>query len=723
MKKNPVFKTIDGCEAAAYVAYRLNETMAIYPITPSSPIAEWCDQWASEGKKNIWDTIPAIVEMQSEGGAVGAVHGMLQTGSVSTTFTASQGLLLMIPNMFKFAGELLPTVFHVTARTVATHALSIFGDHSDVMACRSTGWGMVAANSVQETMDFALISQIASWRSRLPFIHFFDGFRTSHEVSKIELIDDSVMRALVDEKLIAEFRARAMTPDKPVLRGTAQNPDVFFQAREAANGFYSACPDIVQKVMDEFAALTGRNYNLFDYVGAKDAEQVVVLMGSGCEAAHEAVEHLVAQGEKIGLLKVRLYRPFDGKRFIASLPKTVKKIAVLDRTKEPGATGEPLYQDVVTALMEETAAGRSPLKAVPLVFTGRYGLSSKEFTPAMVKAVFDNLSIAAPKNHFTVGINDDVSHTSLAYDAEFSTEPKNVVRALFYGLGADGTVGANKNSIKIIGEETDNYAQGYFVYDSKKSGSMTVSHLRFGPQPIRSSYLITSANFIACHLPTFLERYEMLRPLISGGTFLLNTPHSHEEIWATLPTPTQQVLLAKKAKFYVIDATKVARASGMGGRINTIMQVCFFALSGVLPKDEAIDAIKKSIKKTYGKKGDEIVKMNLQAVDNTLAHLHEVLVANHKLNGAGPLLPPISPAAPEFVRNVLGTIASGFGDELPVSAFPNDGSFPTGTAQYEKRNLALEIPVWDERPASNASSAWPSARMPPSARKSMTRRN
>jgi len=697
MKKTPVFKTIDGCEAAAYVAYRLNETMAIYPITPSSPIAEWCDQWASEGKKNLWNTQPAIVEMQSEGGAVAAVHGMLQTGSISTTFTASQGLLLMIPNMFKFAGELLPTVFHVTARTVATHALSIFGDHSDVMACRSTGWGMIAANSVQETMDFALISQIASWRSRLPFIHFFDGFRTSHEVSKIELIDDAVMRALVDEKLIAEFRARAMTPDKPVLRGTAQNPDVFFQGREAANSFYSACPDIVQKVMDEFAALTGRNYNLFDYVGAKDAEQVVVLMGSGCEAAHEAVEHLVAEGKKIGLLKVRLYRPFDGKRFIASLPKSVKKIAVLDRTKEPGATGEPLYQDVVTALMEETAAGRSHLQAVPLVFTGRYGLSSKEFTPAMVKAVFDNLSIAAPKNHFTVGINDDVSHTSLAYDAEFSTEPKNVVRALFYGLGADGTVGANKNSIKIIGEETDNYAQGYFVYDSKKSGSMTVSHLRFGPQPIRSTYLITSANFIACHLPTFLERYEMLRPLVSGGTFLLNTPFSQDEVWSKLPTPVQQTLLAKKAKLFVIDATKVARASGMGGRINTIMQVCFFALSGVLPKDEAIDAIKKSIKKTYGKKGDEIVKMNLQAVDNTLAHLHEVSVANHKLNGAGPLLPPISPAAPEFVRNVLGTIASGFGDELPVSAFPNDGSFPTGTAQYEKRNLALEIPVWDEK--------------------------
>jgi pyruvate-ferredoxin/flavodoxin oxidoreductase len=697
MKNTPVFKTIDGNEAAAYVAYRLNESMAIYPITPSSPIAEWCDQWASEGKRNLWNTIPAIVEMQSEGGAVGAVHGMLQTGSVSTTFTASQGLLLMIPNMFKFAGELLPTVFHVTARTVATHALSIFGDHGDVMACRSTGWGMLCANSVQETMDFAFISQISSWRSRLPFIHFFDGFRTSHEVSKIELIDDAVMRAMVDDKLITEFRARAMTPDKPVLRGTAQNPDVFFQGREAANAFYSACPDLVQKAMDEFAKLTGRSYNLFDYVGTKDAERVIVLMGSGCEAAHEAVEALVAKGEKVGILKVRLYRPFDGARFVAALPASTKKIAVLDRTKEPGATGEPLYQDVVTALMEETAAGRSQLKGVPQVLTGRYGLSSKEFTPAMVKAVFENLSSATPKNHFTVGINDDVSHTSLPWEADFSTEPKSVVRALFYGLGADGTVGANKNSIKIIGEETDNYAQGYFVYDSKKSGSMTVSHLRFGPQPIRSTYLITSANFIACHQPTFLERYEMLRPLAPGGTFLLNTPFTKEEAWSKLPTPVQQTLLAKQAKFYVIDATSVARASGMGGRINTIMQVCFFALSGVLPKDEAIEAIKKSIKKTYGKKGEEVVKMNLQAVDNTLAHLHEVAAASNKVNGAGPLLPAITPNAPEFVRNVLGTIAAGFGDELPVSAFPNDGSFPTGTAQYEKRNLALEIPVWDEK--------------------------
>jgi pyruvate-ferredoxin/flavodoxin oxidoreductase len=696
MKKS-VFKTIDGNEAAAYVAYRLNEAMAIYPITPSSPIAEWCDQWASEGKKNLWGTIPGIIEMQSEGGAVGAVHGMLQTGSLSTTFTASQGLLLMIPNMFKIAGELLPTVFHVTARTVATHALSIFGDHGDVMACRSTGWGMLAAVSVQETMDFALISQAATLRSRIPFIHFFDGFRTSHEVSKIELLDETVLRALIDDQLITEHRARAMTPDKPVLRGTAQNPDVFFQGREAANHFYSACPDIVQKVMDEFAAQTGRRYKLFDYVGAPDAERVIVLMGSGCDAAHETVEHLNQHGEKVGVLKVRLYRPFDGKRFIEALPASVRKLAVLDRTKEPGATGEPLYQDVVTALMEETAAGRSHLKTVPQVFTGRYGLSSKEFTPAMVKAVYDNLSAVAPKNHFTVGINDDVSHTSLKFSPEFSTESDQVVRALFYGLGADGTVGANKNSIKIIGEETKNYAQGYFVYDSKKSGSVTVSHLRFGPQPILSTYLITRANFIACHQPTFLDRYEMLRSLVPGGTFLLNTPYSREEIWSRLPTPVQQRLLAAKAKFYVIDATKVAHDSGMGGRINTVMQVCFFALSGVLPKDAAIEAIKKSIKKTYGNKGDEVVQKNLQAVDNTLAHLHEVIVANHQQNGAGPLLPPITPNAPDFVRHVLGAIAGGDGDDLPVSAFPNDGTFPTATAQYEKRNLALEIPVWDEK--------------------------
>jgi pyruvate-ferredoxin/flavodoxin oxidoreductase len=697
MKTSRVFKTLDGCEAAASVAFKLNEAMAIYPITPSSPIAEWCDQWASEGKKNLWGTTPSIVEMQSEGGAVGAVHGMLQTGSLATTFTASQGLLLMVPNMFKFAGELLPTVFHVTARTVATHALSIFGDHSDIMACRSTGWAMLGAASVQETLDFALISHAATLRTRIPFVHFFDGFRTSHEVSKIEMLDDAVLHALIDDKVIAEFRSRAMTPDKPVLRGTAQNPDAFFQGREAANTFYSACPGIVQKVMDEFAEQTGRKYNLFEYVGAPDAEHVIVLMGSGCDTAHETIEYMNRYGGKIGMVKVRLYRPFDGKRFVESLPQSVRKIAVLDRTKEPGATGEPLYQDCITAILEEMSTGRSHLRFLPKVVSGRYGLSSKEFTPTMVKAVFENLETDTPKNHFTIGINDDVSNTSLAYDPEFSTEPENVVRALFYGLGADGTVGANKNSIKIIGEETDNFAQGYFVYDSKKSGSITTSHLRFGPKPIRSAYLVTKANFVACHQPGFLERYEMLRSLVPGGTFLLNTPYAPEQVWSKLPTPVQESLLQKKAKLFVINATRVAKESGMGGRINTIMQVCFFALSGVLPKDEAIAAIKNSIKKTYGKKGEEVVKMNLQAVDNTLAHLHEVPLTDCKLNGAGPLIPPISPVAPAFVKNVLGQLAGGYGDDLPVSAFPEDGTFPTATAQYEKRNLALEIPVWDEK--------------------------
>ncbi len=688
------FKTLDGNEAAAYVAYRLNEVMAIYPITPSSPIAEWCDQWASEGKRNLWDTIPSIVEMQSEGGAVGAVHGALQTGTLSTTFTASQGLLLMIPNMFKIAGELLPTVFHVTARTVAAHALSIFGDHSDVMACRSTGWGMLAAASVQETMDFALISQAASLRSRIPFVHFFDGFRTSHEVSKIEVLSKADLAALIDDQLIADHRARAMSPDRPVLRGSAQNPDAYFQARETVNPFYAVCAELTQKVMDEFAGRVGRKYNLFDYVGAPDAERVVVLMGSGCEAAHEAVEYLAQRGEKVGVVKVRLYRPFDGKRFLESLPATVKSIAVLDRTKEPGAAGEPLYQDVVAGLFEGLASGWGSLKALPKVVGGRYGLSSKEFTPAMVKAVLDNLKQSCPKNHFTVGITDDVSHTSLPWDENFSTEPENVIRAMFYGLGADGTVGANKNSIKIIGEETPNFAQGYFVYDSKKSGSMTVSHLRFGPQPIRSTYLITRANFVACHQPVFLERYDMVKNLVAGGTFLLNTPFGKEEVWQQLPTPVQQTLIDRKARLYAIDATKVARESGMGGRINTIMQVCFFALSGVLPKDEAIEAIKESIRKTYGKKGEDIVQMNLRAVDNTLAHLHEVALPN-RVNGTGGFLPAVTPDAPQYVRDVLGKLAAGLGDDLPVSAFACDGTFPTATAQYEKRNLALEIPVWD----------------------------
>jgi pyruvate-ferredoxin/flavodoxin oxidoreductase len=688
--------TLDGNEAVAHVAYRLNEVMAIYPITPSSPMGEFCDQWASENKRNIWGTIPSIVELQSEGGAVASVHGALQTGSISTTFTASQGLLLMIPSMFKIAGELQPTVFHVTARAVATHALSIFGDHSDVMACRSTGWGMLASASVQEATDLALISQAATLRSRIPFVHFFDGFRTSHEVQKIEMLTDADLRALIDDQCIAEHRARAMSPDRPVLRGTAQNPDAFFQGREACNPFYAACPQIVQEVMDQFTRVVGRKYEPYQYVGAPDAERVVILMGSGCEAAHETVDYLVKKGERVGVLKVRLYRPFDTRKFVEALPANVKAIAVLDRTKEPGAAGEPLYQDTILAVTEGLTNGIGRLKAMPRIVGGRYGLSSKEFTPAMVKAVLDNLKLAQPKNHFTVGISDDVSKTSLPVDTEFSTEPDNVIRALFFGLGADGTVGANKNSIKIIGEGTDNFAQGYFVYDSKKSGSMTVSHLRFGPEPIRSTYLVSRAQFVACHLPTFLEKFDMLKPLVNGGTFLLNTPHSKDEIWSRLPTPLQQQLLAKKAKFYVIDATHVARASGMGGRINTIMQVCFFALSGVLPRDKAIEAIKYSIKKTYGKKGEEVVAMNLKAVDNTLEHLHEVPIPQN-VNGSGPLLPPVTPNAPEFVKDVLGRIAIGEGDELPVSAFPVDGTFPTATTQYEKRNLALEIPVWDEK--------------------------
>ena len=688
--------TVDANEGVANVAYRLNEVMAIYPITPSSPMAEFCDQWVSEGKKNLWGTIPSVVALQSEGGAVGSVHGALQTGSLATTFTASQGLLLMIPNMFKIAGELAPAVFHVTARAIATHALSIFGDHSDIMACRSTGWGMLGSASVQEAVDFALIAQAATLRSRIPFVHFFDGFRTSHEVQKIEMLTDADLRALIDDQLIAGLRARAMSPDRPVLRGTAQNPDAFFQGREACNNFYTACPQIVQDAMDQFAKVVGRAYKLFDYVGAPDAERVIVLMGSGCEAAHETVDYLLKKGEKVGVLKVRLYRPFDTCKFVEALPAGVKSIAVLDRTKEPGATGEPLYQDAVTALAEGLMSGFGKLKTMPKVVGGRYGLSSKEFTPAMVKAVFDNLKPKQPKNHFTVGITDDVSHTSLPVDPEFSTEPDNVIRAMFYGLGADGTVGANKNSIKIIGEGTENFAQGYFVYDSKKSGSMTVSHLRFGPEPIRSTYLVSRANFVACHLPTFLEKFDMVKPLIPGGTFLLNTPYSKDEVWSKLPTPLQEQLIAKKAKFYVIDATKVARDSGMGGRINTIMQVCFFALSGVLPREKAIESIKYSIKKTYGKKGEEVVAMNLKAVDNTLEHLHEVPVPKN-VNGSGGLLPPVTPNAPQFVKDVLGKLTAGEGDDLPVSAFPVDGTFPTATAQYEKRNLALDIPVWDEK--------------------------
>jgi len=690
------FKTMDANEAVAYVAYRLNEVIAIYPITPSSPMGEWADQWASEGVPNIWGTVPHVAEMQSEGGAAGAVHGALQTGALATTFTASQGLLLMIPNMNKIAGELTPATFHVTARTLATHALSIFGDHSDVMFCRATGWAMLCSNSVQEAMDLALIAHAASLETRIPFLHFFDGFRTSHEVNKIEMLNEDDMRTLINMDRVFEHRQRALSPDHPVIRGTAQNPDVFFQMRESANAFYDVCPDKVQAAMDKFAEVVGRKYKLFDYVGAPDAERVIVMMGSGAEAAEETVEALVARGEKVGLVKVRLYRPFSVKHLYESLPITVRSVAVLDRTKEAGAGGEPLYLDVVNAIQEGQRQGYGSVKLWPIVIGGRYGLSSKEFTPAMVKAVYDNLTLGKPREHFTVGIQDDLNHTSLDYDADYSTEPDSVVRAMFYGLGADGTVGANKNSIKIIGENTDNYAQGYFVYDSKKSGAMTVSHLRFGPQPIHSTYLVSKSNFIACHQWIFLERYDMLSALVPGGTFLLNSPFGKDEVWEHLPRVVQEQLITKKAKLFVIDAYQVARDSGMGSRMNTILQVCFFAISKVLPRDEAIEAIRDSIRYTYGKKGEEVVQQNMKAVDETLAHLFEVKVPEQTTSTIE-MPPPFSGSAPEFERSVLGAIYEGRGDELPVSAFPCDGTFPTGTAKWEKRNLALEIPVWDTK--------------------------
>jgi pyruvate-ferredoxin/flavodoxin oxidoreductase len=679
--------TLDGNEAAAYVAHQTNEVIAIYPITPSSNMGEWADQWSAEQKTNIWGTVPTVVEMQSEGGAAGALHGALQAGSLTTTFTASQGLLLMIPNMYKIAGELTATVFHIAARALAAQGLSIFGDHSDVMAARSTGFAMLASNSVQEVMDFALISQAATLESRIPFIHFFDGFRTSHEVAKVEQLTRDDMSAMIDQSLVLAHRARALNPDKPVLRGTAQNPDVYFQARETVNPFYIATPTIVQNAMDKFAQLTGRQYHLFDYVGAPDATRVIVMMGSGAEVAQEAVEALNARGEKVGLLKVHLYRPFPVETFIAALPATVTSIAVLDRTKEPGATGEPLYCDVVTALFEMGRSAR--------VIGGRYGLASKEFTPAMVKGVFDELSRPHPKNHFTIGINDDVTHTSLAYDPSFSTEVPGTVRAMFYGLGADGTVGANKNSIKIIGEETDNFAQGYFVYDSKKSGAITVSHLRFGPKPLHSSYLISNASFVACHQFNFLERLDMLKCAEHGATFLLNSPFGPTEIWDKLPRKTQQQLIEKELKFYVIDGYEVAKATGMGGRINTIMQTCFFAISGVLPREEAIAAIKYAIKKTYGKRGETVVQKNFAAVDEALSHLHQVQVPG-KITALFDIRPPVPAAAPEFVQKVTARIIAGEGDDLPVSAMPVDGTYPLSTAQWEKRNIALEIPEWDE---------------------------
>jgi pyruvate-ferredoxin/flavodoxin oxidoreductase len=679
--------TIDGNEAAAYVAHQTNEVIAIYPITPSSNMGEWADQWSAEQKTNIWGTVPTVVEMQSEGGAAGALHGALQAGSLGTTFTASQGLLLMIPNMFKIAGELTSTVIHVAARALATHALSIFGDHSDVMAVRATGFGMLCANSVQEVMDMALIAQAASLEARLPFIHFFDGFRTSHEVAKVEQLTAADLRAMIDEDLVRAHRLRGLNPDKPVMRGTAQNPDVYFQAREACNPYYLAAPTIVQNAMDKFAGIVGRQYHLFDYVGAPDAERIIIMMGSGAEVAEETVDALTAAGEKVGLLKVRLFRPFPVETFVAAIPASVKSIAVLDRTKEPGATGEPLYCDVITAFAEMGVAKK--------VVGGRYGLASKEFTPAMVKGVFDELTKKSPKNHFTVGIKDDVTHTSLDYDPEFSTEVPGTVRALFYGLGADGTVGANKNSIKIIGEETDNFAQGYFVYDSKKSGAMTTSHLRFGPRPLHSSYLITKASFVACHQFSFLERFDVLKAAEPGATFLLNSTFGPDEVWNHLPRLVQSQIIDKKLKFYVIDGYEVARETGMGGRVNTIMQTCFFAISGVLPRAEAIEAIKHSIEKTYGKRGETVVKKNFAAVDAALDHLHEVKVPG-KITAVFDIRPAVPAAAPDFVQKVTARIIAGEGDDLPVSALPIDGTFPTATAQWEKRNIALEIPAWDE---------------------------
>jgi pyruvate-ferredoxin/flavodoxin oxidoreductase len=687
--------TIDGNEAAAHVAYRVSEVIAIYPITPSSPMGELSDAWSATDVKNIWGTVPSVTEMQSEGGAAGAVHGALQTGALTTTFTASQGLFLMIPNMYKIAGELTPAVFHVSARSIAAAALSIFGDHSDVMSTRQTGFGLICSGSVQEVMDLALITHASTLESRIPFVHFFDGFRTSHEVVKIEQLSDEDIRAMIDDKCVNEFKSRALTPDRPVLRGTAQNPDVYFQGRETVNKFYNVCPNIVQAQMDKFAKLTGRQYKLFDYFGAPDAKRVVIMMGSGAETAEETVEYLTEKlEEKVGLIKVRLYRPFSVEHLLEALPKTVEKISVLDRTKEPGSIGEPLYLDVVTAITESMNSKNPHFNKMPIVVGGRYGLSSKEFTPTLVKAVFDNLKTDEPKNHFTVGIVDDVTNTNLDYDPNFVIERDDVVRCLFYGLGADGTVGANKNSIKIIGEETENYAQGYFVYDSKKSGSTTVSHLRFGKRPIRSTYLIQTAKFVGCHQFNLLEKFDVLANIIDGGTFLLNSPYSKDETWDKIPKKIQQQIIDKKLKLYVIDGYTVANKTGMGGRVNTIMQTCFFAISGILPKDEAIEQIKISIKKTYGIKGEEIVRKNYEAVDQTIENLFEINVPE-KATSSIELPPIVSDKAPEYVKNVLSKIIAGKGDDIKVSEMPVDGTFPLSTTKWEKRNIALDVPEWD----------------------------
>jgi pyruvate-ferredoxin/flavodoxin oxidoreductase len=686
--------TIEGNEAAAYVAYRTNEVCAIYPITPSSTMAELADQWASEGKTNLWGDIPVIAEMQSEGGAAGTAHGALQTGALTTTFTASQGLMLMIPNMYKIAGELTATVFHVAARSLAAQGLSIFGDHQDVMAVRATGFAQLASGSVQEAHDFALIAQASTLESRIPFIHFFDGFRTSHEVNKITLLTDAEIRAMIRDDLVIAHRQRGLNPDHPFMRGTAQNPDMYFQGRETVNPYYARTPGIVEANMQKFAELTGRQYRLFEYFGDPQAERVIVIMGSGSDTVRETVEYLQSHGESVGLIQVHLYRPFSARHLLDAIPGSTRAIAVLDRTKEPGATGDPLYLDVVTAFMEANAGGELPTPALPRLIGGRYGLSSKEFTPAMVKAVFDELGKERPKTHFTIGINDDLSHTSLEYDPGFIIEPDNVVRAVFYGLGADGTVGANKNSIKIIGEDPAFNAQGYFVYDSKKSGSQTVSHLRFGPDPIRSSYLVQSANFIGCHAFNFLEQTNVLEKAAPGATFLLNSPHGPDTVWEHLPRGIQQTLIDKGLSFYVIDAYKVARESGMSNRINTVMQTCFFALSGVMPKDKAIAKIKKAIEKTYGKKGEEVVRKNFEAVDTTLAQLFPVAVPK-RVTSEHELKSPVPDDAPEFVRKVTAMMMAGRGDELPVSILPADGTYPTATTCWEKRNISQFVPVWE----------------------------
>ncbi len=681
--------TIDGNEAAASVAYRVNEVIAIYPITPSSTMGELSDEWASKTKLNIWGTTPHIIEMESEGGAAGAVHGALQTGALTTTFTASQGLLLMIPNMYKIAGELTSTVFHIAARAIAAQGLSIYGDHQDVMAVRQTGWAMLSSGSVQEAHDMAAIAHSATLKARLPFLHFFDGFRTSHEVAKIEQLTDDDLREMINMELVQAHRARGLSPDHPFIRGTAQNPDVYFQGRETVNPFYDAVPGIVQDDMDKFARLTGRQYHLFDYVGHPQAERVAIVMGSGGETLEATVNYLVEKGERVGAVRVRLYRPFNTEAFINSLPKSVKSISVLDRTKEPGAAGEPMYLDVVNALFE---SGRSDIKVVG----GRYGLSSKEFTPAMAKTVLDELSKPAPKKHFTVGINDDVSHTSLEVDSSFSIEFPETVRCVFIGLGADGTVGANKNSIKIIGEETDNFAQGFFYYDSKKSGTLTASHLRFGPKPLKAPYLIAAntANFVACHQFSFLERYDILKYAQPGGTFLLNSIFGPNEVWDNLPVEVQQVIIDKKLKFYNINAHEVAELTGMGSRVNTIMQTCFFAISGVLPREQAIAEIKHSIEKTYGKRGEAVVKQNFEAVDQTLAHLRQINIPTN-VSSKFTMRARVPAEAPEFVKKTLAPIIALEGEEVPVSAMPIDGTFPSGTTQWEKRNIALEIPVWE----------------------------